>query len=86
MLQALTPKILLPLILLLWVTGAYAEQYESCLTHPSETYLNIFKSELDKHNIAHVDVVTDGHVAVCVLPSDEAAVMKISVELANNKM
>ena len=42
---------ILPLIILLWATGAHAENYESCLTHSSAAYLEAFKSELDKHDI-----------------------------------
>jgi len=84
--KELAPMKLLPLIALLWVTGAHAENYESCLTHSSEAYLEAFKSELDKQDIPHVSVVTEGKTAVCVLPSDEEAVLKISKELAKNKI
>ena len=77
---------LLPLILLLWFTGAHAEDYESCLTHSSMAYLEAFKSELDKHNIPHISIVSEGKDAVCVLPSDEEAVLKITKELAKNKI
>jgi len=74
------------LLLLVANTIAHAENYESCLIHPSEAYLKIFKTELDKNNIANISIVTGGKQAICVLPKDEEAVLKISKQLAKNKI
>lgn len=72
-------------IFLLWSTTAFAEEYQSCLTHESDAYLEVFRAELDKQGIQHIDMVADGRSAVCVLPSDEEAVMQIAKNLAGNR-
>lgn len=96
MIHKFTRPGLLPLLLLPWFASAHAEtpvaensvaeKYEACLTHPSAAYLEAFENELDKHDVSHTSIMNEGQKAVCVLPSDEEIVLKISRDLAKRKI